>query len=123
MPPSPMPPGAATPMAPRRGGQEAQGEVLAGLGLHFLRKAVSMLGSTPKGQKVAEAIARLGKEFVVPAGDLSQSELKFASAQAPGGGPSSPMMAGGQAQQSLAGAGVPAAAPPPMPAPAGAPGG
>lgn len=108
--PSPAPAGMATPMAPKRGGQEARGEALVGLCLEGLRISIPFLGDSEKGQAVIEAVAKLGRKFVKPAGDLQQSELKFLMSQLQAGQPQ-----GGAPQ----GAGVPAGGPPPPPPPPG----
>ena len=91
--------------------------------MEMLRKAAGLLDpKNPKRLKIDEVIAKLGKEFAKPSADLGRSELKFMGSQLDGGAPSA-MDSGGAVRSSLMGAGVPAAPPPPMPAPAGAPGG
>jgi len=119
------PPGAATLMNPPMAGQDAKGDVMAGLGLWFLGRAVGMFttpqGMSEKGQALAEAVAKLGRKFKAPDKDLGQAELKFMASQyggpqqgagpqgqpGPQGPPQSPPPS---PMASLAGAGVPAAA-------------
>src|SRR6266446_571614 len=95
-PPSPMAAAGTAPAAPRtpdRGGKEARGKIVAGLGLEMLRIAIPLLGNTPLGIRVSEMVARLGKEITKPAADLGQSEMTFMQQQlfpgggSPGGGP------------------------------------
>jgi len=81
--------GGTSPAAPAqadRSGKEARGKVVAGLGLEMMRVAIPLLGNTPLGQRVAEAVAKLGREITKPPADLGQSELKFMGSQLYGGG-------------------------------------
>jgi hypothetical protein len=111
------------PMKPPMQGQEARGDVLAGLAMWFLGQAQSMYvspqGMSEKGQAIADALRNLGRKFKAPEKDLGTAELKFATSQygagpQPGGqsGPPQPgaMDMGAATRSSLAGAGVPAAA-------------
>ena len=76
----------AAPQHADRGGKESRGKIVAGLGLEMLRIAVPLLGNTPLGQRVAETVAKLGKEISKPPTDLGQSEMQFMSQQLfPGG--------------------------------------
>lgn len=110
--------GAAMPNAPQRGGKEARGKVVAGLGLELLRMAIPLLGMSEDGQAVTEVVAKLGKKFGKPPQDLGQSEMKFMQSQLYPQPRPQAMNMGPQVQSSLQGAGVPAAPPPG----AGAPG-
>src|SRR3989442_1594730 len=77
----------AAPATQDRSGKEARGKIVAGLGLEMMRIAIPLLGNTPLGQRVAEVVAKLGREIAKPPQDLGQSELKFMGSQLYPGGP------------------------------------
>src|SRR3990167_10498190 len=95
-----------------KGGQEARGKVVAGLGLEMVRMAIAMF---PKESdfaiSLAETAAKLGKLFQKPDQDLGQAELKFMGQQLYPGQKPAAMDMGGQVKQSMMGMGVPAANP------------
>lgn len=99
-----------------KGGQEARGKILAGLGLEMVRIAIPMFPKeSPMAIALAETAAKLGKQFQKPPEDLGMAELKFMQNQIyPGQKPANAMDSGAGVRSSLAGAGVPAAAPNPM---------
>ena len=100
-----------------KGGQEARGKVVAGLGLEMVRMAISMF---PKESDfaiaLAETAAKLGKLFQKPDQDMGQSELKFMQSQLYPQQKPAAMDSGAAVQSSLMGQGV-------QPAGAGAPAG
>ena len=108
-----------------KGGQEARGKIVAGLGLEMVRAAISMF---PKESDfaiaLAETAAKLGKLFQKPDHDMGQAELKFMGSQLYPGPQPAAMDSGGGIQQKLMGMGAqgsPPAAGAPMMAGAGAP--
>ena len=97
-----------------KGGQEARGKVVAGLGLEMVRVAITLF---PKESDfaiaLAETAAKLGKLFQKPEQDLGQAELKFMGQQLYPGQRPAAMDMGGQVRQQMMGMGSPAAAPAP----------
>ncbi len=95
-----------------KGGQEARGKVVAGLGLEMVRMAISMF---PKESDMAialsETAAKLGKMFQKPDQDMGQAELKFMGSQLYPGQKPAAMDSGPAVQSSLQGQGVPGANP------------
>lgn len=104
-------------MPEAKGGTEARGKIVAGLGLEMIRHAISMF---PKDSDfsitLSEMSAKLGKMFKKPPQDLGQAELKFMGSQLyPQQQQPNAMDSGGGIQQKLMGMGAPA--------PGGSPGG
>lgn len=95
-----------------KGGQEARGKLLAGLGVEMLRIAIPMFPKESDfGITLAEVSAKLGKMFAKPPADLGQAELKFMGSQLyPQQQPQNAMDSGGGIQQKLMGMGAPAPA-------------
>jgi len=116
-------PGPALPGQADRGGKEARGKVVAGLGLELLRIAIPLLGNSEDGQSLAEVVAKLGKRFVKPAADMGQAEMKFMGSQLYPAPQGNAMQVPGAIQKQFQGMGMrpggpgPGAAPPPEGAP------
>ena len=69
------PTGAAT-VSPVNAGMQAQGRIVAGLGLHMLTKSLPMLGATSEeGLAVAKAVASLGARFGKPPADMGRAAM------------------------------------------------
>jgi len=95
-----------------KGGQEARGQIIAGLGLEMVRTAIPMFPKeSDMAIALAEIAAKLGKMFKKPPEDLGKAELKFMEQQLfPGQRPAA-MESGGAVRSSLMGQGVRAPAP------------
>lgn len=100
-------------MAGPKPGNNAKGEVIAGLALALLEMAIPMLGADRK-IIAEEAHLKLLKEFSKPPQDLGQAELKFMGSQLyPQQRPPGAVMESGPGIQSqLQGLGVTPQAPP-----------
>lgn len=129
LPPTPPPPpgagmpgpGGTSPAMPQqadRGGKEARGKVVAGLGLEMLRIAIPLLGNSKMGLIVSECVSKLGREVSKPPADLGAAELKFMESQLGAGG-AGPQGGAPKPMQGM----PPTPAPPPGMMPQGAPGG
>ena len=106
-------------MPQAKGGQEARGKIIAGLGLEMIRTAIPMFPKeSDLGVACAEVAAKLGRIFQKPEQDIGQAELKFMGQQLYPGQRPPAMDTGGDIRQKLMGQGVPAGPPPEM---AGAP--
>ena len=87
----------AAPQKADRGGKEARGKIVAGIGLEMLRIAIPLLGNSPLGLMVAQSVAKLGREITKPPQDLMQSEMTFMQQQLAAGGGGQPGPAAGPA--------------------------
>jgi hypothetical protein len=92
-----------------KGGQEARGDIVAGLGLEMIRMAQAMYpGTSEKGILLAEVSAKLGRGFKKPPQELGEAELKFMHQSLYPGQRPAAMDMGGQVRSSLMGQGIPA---------------
>ena len=88
-------------------GQEARGQVVAGLGLEMVRTAITMFPKeSPMAIALAETAAKLGKLFKKPEQDLGQAELKFMGQQLYPGQRPAAMDMGGDIRQTMQGMGA-----------------